>query len=294
MAFRTDLAMERLDGCGGAPKPEGVLQSSRSLDSLIINTVEICDENAARAIEKPIGRYITIMAPPFYSAEELSEQELNAVAEEIAVFLPEDGLVLVVGLGNNDITPDAIGPRTARQIVATRHFTGEAAKQAGLDSLRAVAAITPGVLGQTGIETSEIVRSIAEDIQPGAVVVVDALAARDANRLGCTIQVSDTGISPGSGVQNRRKELSRATLGVPVISIGIPTVVDATTLANDILEGSGMPAKNRRLLEDGGGMIVTPRDIDLLIGHACRTLGLVINKALHPGLTFEEISYLAS
>lgn len=293
MPFRTDLALEAAEPHLKGPD-SGVLQTDETLGGLAVNRVKITGEAAAKTIGKPLGDYVTITVPAFYGAEEISEENVCAIAREILDMLPKTGLVLVVGLGNNDITPDAVGPRTARQILATRHISRDLAEQNGLQDLRAAAAIAPGVLGQTGIETSEIVRSLVDDIKPSAVIVIDALAARSASRLGNTVQITNTGISPGSGVMNARKELSEKTLGVPVVSIGIPTVVDAATLAEDLLEGSGAESR-REFFEPGGNpMMITPREIDVLIGHACKTLSLAINKALQPGMTLEEIGYLVS
>lgn len=295
MPFRTDLAIES-SGLEEGKLPSGVSTEQYELGNLSIHRVKISDQEGAQIIGKPIGDYITVTTPPFGSAAEITEEEIDVIAQELAGLLPESGLVLVVGLGNNDITPDAIGPRTVHQVLATRHISGELARQSGLDGLRATAAVAPGVLGQTGIETSEIISSVVSQIHPAAVVVVDALAARSTSRLGRTIQIASAGISPGSGVQNARKELSQATLGVPVVSVGIPTVVDATTLAGDLLEGGDEDLEKRRSLfePEGETMMITPREIDVLIGHACKTLSLAVNKALQPQLTLEEIGYLVS
>lgn len=295
MPFRTDLAMEGAEPHRGS-LPAGVSVDEYEFGSLTIHSVKITGKEGAEAIGKPVGEYTTITTPPFYGSVEVEEEEISAIAREIAAMLPKQGLILVVGLGNNDITPDAVGPRTAHQILATRHISGELAEKSGIGALRPAAAIAPGVLGQTGIETSEIIRSIVRDIRPSAVVVVDALAARSASRLGNTIQIANSGISPGSGVMNSRKELSERTLGVPVVSIGIPTVVDAATLAGDLLEGGEDDLEKRRQLFEprGQSMMITPREIDVLIGHACRTLALAINKAFQPGMTLEEIGYLVS
>ncbi|MCL2035400.1 MAG: GPR endopeptidase [Oscillospiraceae bacterium] len=292
MAFRTDLALEATEA-HLTELDKGVIQKDETICDLTINRVKIVSDEAAGIIGKPPGDYITITVPAFYSQHEISEERICAIADEIRAMLPKDGLVLVVGLGNNDITPDAVGPRTVRQVLATRHISGELAAESGLPDLRAAAAIAPGVLGQTGIETSEIIRSLVDDIAPSAVIVIDALAARSASRLGNTVQIATSGISPGSGVMNSRKELSRETLGVPVVSIGIPTVVDAATLAGDLLKGGGEDF--RGLFEpEGNAMMITPREIDVLIGHACKTLSLAVNKALQPGMTLEEIGYLVS
>lgn len=295
MGFRTDLALEAVKPHDG-DLPPGIEQTERQEGNLKIHRVEISDEKAARLVGKPAGDYVTVTVPAFSGAAELSEEEICAIAKEISDMLPPDGLTLVVGLGNNDITPDAIGPRTARQILATRHISGDLARQNGLPGLRPTAAIAPGVLGQTGMETAEIIRSLVKDLKPSAVIVIDALAARSASRLGNTIQIANSGISPGSGVMNSRKELSRESLGVPVISIGIPTVVDATTLASDLLDSAEEDIEKRRGLfePEGAAMMITPREIDVLIGHACKTLSLAVNKALQPDMTLEEIGYLVS
>lgn len=291
MSFRTDLAAEL---AAQAPPIPGLEQQEESFGSLSFHTVRITQETAARTVGKPVGDYVTVTTPPFEKGEEITEEELNAIARLISHMLPDKGVILVVGLGNNDITPDAIGPRTAHRILATRHIGEELKRQAGLERLRPVAVLAPGVLGQTGIETSEIISAVVKDVNPVAVVVVDALAAREATRLGNTIQIANTGISPGSGVQNSRKEISRDTLGVPVVSIGIPTVIDATTLASDLLEGDEDLEKCRMLFEPRGTqMMITPREIDNLISHACKALSMALNKALQPDMTLEEIGYLA-
>lgn len=292
MAYRTDLAAELIREVEGT-RLSGLEQQEETLGALTITTVQILDEDTASAVGKPVGDYLTVTVPPFSTGEEIPEESLCEIARRIEGMLPE-GPVLVVGLGNNDITPDAIGPRTAHQILATRHISGELKQQAGLDMLRGVAVLAPGVLGQTGIETSEIIGAVVKDIRPAAVVVIDALAARDAGRLGNTVQIANTGISPGSGVMNSRRELSEATLGVPVISIGVPTVVDAVTLAGDLLEGEEDVERCRMLFQPRGmQMMITPREIDNLISHACKVLSLSLNKALQPDLTLEEITYLA-
>ena len=194
--------------------------------------------------------------------------------------------MLVVGLGNSSITPDALGPQVAQHILVTRHLTEELAHSLGMGSLRKTAALIPGVLGQTGVESGELTAALVNFIQPSAVIVVDALAAQDYGRLGRTIQISDSGIAPGSGVQNSRKELSRRTLGIPVLSIGVPTVIDAATLAAQLTGGSYEQAHQAAM--------VTPREIDRLIGHSAKFIALAINKALYPELSLEEIGFLCA
>ena len=228
--------------------------------------------------------------PPIGGPVNPADEVTHLLAEELRRMLPPEGMVLVVGLGNAQITPDALGPLTVRQILATRHIPAQLAEQTGLSGLRPVAAIAPGVLGQTGIETGEIILSIVRDLSPAAVVAVDALAAGSPERLGCTIQLSDSGISPGSGVLNARKELSRQSLGVPVLSLGIPTVVDGGTLVCGLL---GCEDESR-VPEEARAMMVTPRDVDALIERGANHLSLALNAALQPQLSLEEISYLVS
>lgn len=294
MSYRTDLAAE--SACLQSEKlPEGITSEIVNSGKIEIQRITISSENAAKNVGKPTGKYITITLPSFSSPEEITEEETVSIADEISSLLPDDGLVLVIGLGNNSITPDAIGPRTVHKILATRHINGELARANGLDDLRATAALSPGVLGQTGMETSEIVSAVVQQINPAAVIVIDALAARNTARLGCTIQVSNSGISPGSGVMNARKELSSATLGVPVVSVGVPTVVDASTLARDLISEEEISPEQQHMFEvNGSELMITPREIDQLIDRACKTLSLAINKALQPQLTLEEIAYLAN
>lgn len=290
MNFRTDLALEQTESIGHKNLPSGVEVNTHQYGQITVNCVEINSGAGAQAIGKPKGKYVTVELPAFYSSNQSTEKEMEALAHEIRDLLPEKGPVFVVGLGNTHITPDALGPRTCDLILATRHIAGELAKSSGLGDLRPVAALAPGVLGQTGIESGEIISSIVHDLKPAAVIAIDALAARSMDRLGCTIQVANSGISPGSGVMNRRFELSKETLGVDVISIGVPTVVDAATLVSDM--GAGKPGIAQR--EKAKAMMVTPREVDLLIERAAKVLSLSINHALQPHISIEDIGYLVS
>ena len=195
----------------------------------------------------------------FARSSRISDELIDAVAQELSRLLPSEGTVLAAGLGNTNITPDALGPKFIGGVFVTRHLKRELCEQLGLGRLRPVAAIAPGVLGQTGVETGELLLGAVNVIKPCAVIVVDALAARKLGRLGSTVQISDSGIIPGSGVGNSRAEISRKTLGVPVISVGVPTVVDAHTLARDVSgNNTNEPAEDAK-------MMVTPKEIDLLI-----------------------------
>ncbi|MBC8585980.1 GPR endopeptidase [Youxingia wuxianensis] len=287
-AVRTDLAMEQTEFYKNN-LPEGLSLSQEEKAGLKITRVEVVSEEGVKLTGKNKGKYITIDIPLATAGAEPADDVTHLLAQEISALLPKEGMVLVVGLGNIHITPDALGPQTVHQILATRHIPDQVAKESGLENLRPVAALAPGVLGQTGIETGEIIHSIVTDIHPGAVVVIDALAARSLERMGRTIQLSDNGISPGSGVLNSRKELSRETLGVPVISVGIPTVVDGATLVQDLVEKENLPMKKQAQT-----VMVTPRDIDVIIERGAKNLSLAINKALQPQLSLEDITYLVS
>ena len=215
MEYRTDLALEYTE------------PTSQRVEKRKNCTITRIRENGAD--------YITLEVPAISDHIDSGDELLHQLRDELSALLPETGLVLVAGLGNRAITPDALGPQTAEQVLATRHIHGEIARITGLDGLRPVAVVSTGVLGCTGVETRELLTALAREFRPSAVIAVDALAARSLGRLGCTIQLSTGGISPGSGVNNARPQLSRETLGVPVIGIGVPTVVDAGTLAADLL-----------------------------------------------------------
>lgn len=290
MAIRTDLALEMLE-MAGENLPQGVNKQEEQRGTVSVTRVDIQSEAAAQEYGKPVGRYITVEVDSFENTAMNFSNEIEAIAEEIRSLLPPEGSVLVAGLGNNDITPDALGPKTVSQTMATRHIPGELAKQTGLGELRQTAVIAPGVLGQTGMETSEIIASLVKEVSPGAVIVIDALASKSVDRLGRTIQISDTGIAPGAGVQNKRKELNRNTLGVPVIAVGVPTVVDMTTVAFDMLEGK---EPSHSFSERGNTMMVTPREIDVIIEKSAKILSLAINKALQPSLSLEDLTALVS
>ena len=222
MNFRTDLAMENREALPEAE--EGIECSELQIGAVKITRIQVVNEEGARRIEKPVGDYVTIEVPAFTDSVKEFDERLDVMVTEIEKLLPDTGDILVVGLGNTGITPDAFGPKTAEKILATRHISGELAKSVGLKGLRSVCVLSPGVLGQTGIETGEIILSLVQKLKPAAVVVVDALASRRLSRLGCTVQLCNSGIFPGSGVQNRRMEISPQTLGVPVLAIGVPTI----------------------------------------------------------------------
>ncbi|MBR2160055.1 MAG: GPR endopeptidase, partial [Clostridia bacterium] len=234
MIFRTDLALEAVEIL--EKQEEGIIQQKKSVGDLVITQVILNEESVAKKVGKQKGKYITIELPNFTDSFQDINDKIEIIAEQIQQLLPQKGLIFVVGLGNETITPDALGPKAIKSILATRHIKGEVAKSTGLESLRGVAAIAPGVLGQTGIEVSEVVQSLIKKIKPSALIVIDALASLETSRLGNTIQICNTGISPGSGVGNARPGINQESMGVPVIGIGVPTVVDAKTLAINLLD----------------------------------------------------------
>jgi len=290
--MRTDLALEQHENLVGEIK--GVSKEELTLGKAKITKIGVLDEEGEKAIGKPKGNYITIEVEPFSQSQDYGDGRQEAISQEIANMLPKEGTILIAGIGNSDITPDALGPKTARGILATRHISKEFAQSLGLGELRSVATISTGVLGKTGMETAEILKGIVENIKPSAVIVIDALASRSLSRLGCTVQISDTGISPGSGVGNSRSEISEKTLGVPVIAIGVPTVVDAVTLASDIMNSEGNNEVNEKISPRGEQMMVTPRDVDLMINNASSLVSLSINRALHPHISNEDMLTLVS
>ncbi len=289
MGIRTDMAIEKAEQLPDRVLPEGAQQQVEEKEGVTVTTLTISSESASHILGKPMGKYVTAQVKNFKSPTEDFNADVEAIAEIIRSFIPSEGTVLVAGLGNADITPDAIGPQAVTFTLATRHLANGLAQEIGLGDLRSVAAITPGVLGQTGIETAEIIRSVCDRISPVCVIVVDALACADIDRLGNNIQICDTGISPGSGVQNSRAEISQTTLGIPVIAIGVPTVVDMTTIAYNLLgEGYG----SEKVSDKGRTLMVTPREIDVMIKRASSLVAFSINKALHPEFTIEDIQGL--
>lgn len=272
--IRTDLAEEAAAlAAEKSEKLPGVLQRKREKYGCQVTEVEIISQEGAKCTGKPMGRYVTIHLP---GGEDRERPGAEAVAEELARLLEweKEGSVLVAGLGNRDITPDAIGPWAVENILVTRHLQKELPGY-----FCPVSAVSTGVMGKTGVESGELLQGIVEKVRPSRVIAVDALAARSVERLCNTIQIADTGIVPGSGVGNARKALNEESLGIPVIAIGVPTVVDAATLAED-LTGSAPQ-------ESAKQMIVTPRDIDHRAAETARIIALGINLALH-SLPYEE------
>lgn len=286
MNFRTDLACELKTDLN--KKTGGVSAKEEKFGEIIINTITVENEIGERLLGKPKGTYYTFTLPEFLESE-TENITVKLICSRLKSLLPKNtGTVLVVGLGNRDITPDALGPFASKNVLATRHIKSELPAESDFEDLKPVAVLAPGVLGKTGIETLEIIKGAVNTVKPSAIIVIDAFAARSADRLGKTVQLASSGICPGSGVGNSRKAVNKESLGVPVISIGVPTVVDALTLAHDAVGESGDFPQNI------SEMFVTPREIDLIIERSAKIISESINSALQPAYSLEEIKDLIS
>ncbi len=294
MAFRTDLAVEAIENHKSAAALPHVRQSDRMLEGFAIHEVRILSEDAAREIGKPQGRYLTLELDALIRREEDAfPRACKALSTLLRELLPRpnDGPVLIAGLGNRMITPDAIGPQTADHVIATRHLVAQS--PAIFADWRPVSALAPGVLGQTGVETGEVICGVLNRVRPAAVIAVDALAAGRLSRLLRTVQLADTGITPGAGVGNARAALNKETLGVPVIAVGVPTVVDGATLAHEISSQLGQP--DCEALDDlSQPVMITTRDIDREVADISRMIGYAVNMALHPHLSVADIDLYLS
>lgn len=294
MAFRTDLAVEAIENHKTAAALPHVRQSDRMLEGFAVHEVRILSEDAAREIGKPQGRYLTLELDALIRREEDAfPRACKALSTLLRELLPRpnDGPVLIAGLGNRMITPDAIGPQTADHVIATRHLVAQS--PAIFADWRPVSALAPGVLGQTGVETGEVICGVLDRVRPVAVIAVDALAAGRLSRLLRTVQLADTGITPGAGVGNARTALNEETLGVPVIAVGVPTVVDGATLAHEISSQLGQP--DCEALDDlSQPVMITTRDIDREVADISRMIGYAVNMALHPHLSVADIDLYLS
>lgn len=320
--IRTDLALEEKERFeSDQVEVQGVvLEEEYDKEREIrVTTVRIETENGAKTMGKPVGTYLTIEAPNLSSPDEGSHRE---VSEELAKYLIEvmkkiipesehDKEVLVIGLGNRQATPDALGPYVADNLNVTRHIVKEYGKYAALEEMNCVvSAIVPGVMAQTGMETAEIIKGVVRETKPDLLIVIDALAARNSRRLNRTIQIADTGINPGSGVGNYRNAITKETIGVPVIAIGVPTVVDAVTIVSDTMEnllsaletseslkgvglvlGGYSEAEKYELIKELiapnlNSMFMTPKDIDETVKRLSYTISEGLNLAFS-GQSFE-------
>lgn len=316
---RTDLALETREIYKSefGKEVDGLLVEEKEINDIKITTVDIVNEQGEKIMGKPQGRYITLEMPEYTHYDgEIKDNVAHLLGETLSniINIKEDKLALVVGLGNWNVTPDALGPDVVEKIMVTRHLKKIMPDKID-DSVRPVCAIAPGVLGITGIETGEIIKSLVDKIKPHIVICVDALGSRRLKRVARTIQISNTGISPGAGVGNNRMEINEQNLGIPVIAIGVPTVVDAATIANDAMDlvldeminqstkgGDFYEAlksidkdEKNLLIKDlltpyVGDLMVTPKEVDDIIDSVSKIISDGINLALQPSLDMEDIN----
>ncbi len=321
---RTDLAIEissslKLNQDKDYQIP-GVEVSTQHIDEYDINLTHVIvkDEEGEKNMGKPKGKYITIECPNIkHNDPEAHKEVINLLAGSIAELLPErnkkDLEVLVIGLGNRFATPDTLGPEVANKVLVTRHLH-QKMPEAIDDSVCRLSSFAPGVMGLTGIETAEIISGVSEKTQPDCIIAIDALAARSTSRINSTIQITNTGISPGAGVGNARKQLNEETIGCPVIAIGVPTVVDTATLVSDafgqlianmlkqaerseiyemlkaLSDQEQYELIRETLLPEVADLFVTPKEIDEVIEYLTNIIANGINIAVHPGITIDDIN----
>lgn len=308
--IRTDLAVEAHQiYCEQAEEKseiDGVDVKNTDYDGVKLTEVKVSSAFGEKAIGKPMGTYITLESPNIMYSMDDYEKSCGLIAEQIRKLsdINDESTILIVGLGNEKITPDALGPEVVSGLMITRHMK-QYMPQYVAEGIRSVCAIAPGVLGTTGIETLEIVKGVAEKLKPDLIIAVDALASRSLDRISTTVQITDTGISPGSGIGNKRLGINKETLNTKVIAVGVPTVVDAATVASDsidiMLKNSNETSNfksnadyhqaiEQALSKDIGNLVVTPKDIDAIIKKIAKTVANGINLALHKDLTLEEIA----
>lgn len=286
---RTDLAEEAKalweESAEENSKLEGVKAEEEVHENYTLSRVEILNAQGEAALGKPVGTYVTLGLGEQWLGEDFS-QWIEVLAAELRAMLAPVGekeSVLVVGLGNQAVTPDAIGPKVQQMTAVTRHLVEQIPEH--FAHLRPVSAISAGVLGTTGLESRELIRGITEEISPGCIIAVDALASRSLDRVCRTVQLSNTGITPGSGVGNHRGRLDQESMGRPVLAIGVPTVVDGGTLVADLLG-------REEISLEGGDFFVTPKEIDAEVAKLSKLLAYGINLALNPSLTMEDLEFL--
>ena len=276
--LRTDLVCELIDAHPELYSAKPPMSSETEVFGVKIRRISL-DEAQAEQLGRRCGRYHTLECKGLeYADGQTLLNMIRAIAGEIGQLIGSFDSLMVAGLGNGSVTPDALGPRTVAHVIVSRHVKESLPDMYTQMKLGEVSALAPGVLGQTGVESADVIRAVSQVVRPSALIVIDSLAAMDRKRLCSTVQLSDTGITPGSGIGNRRFELSEQTMGVPVIAVGIPMVITAAALS-----GQG---------EDD--LIVTPKSIDLLIGRAARLLGYAINHYAHNGMSVEDMDSLLS
>ncbi|MBQ9090793.1 MAG: GPR endopeptidase [Anaerotignum sp.] len=318
-SVRTDLAVEarELAQKEAVDELDGVEVETEETPDYFLTHVRVVSQLGSQLMGKPEGNYITLESEKLKENDvECHEKIIKVLADNIRslVKFGEDDCILVAGLGNWNITPDALGPKVVSKILVTRHLQGTLPEEIE-ETVRPVAAVSPGVMGITGIETGEILKGIVDKLQPSLLIAIDALAARRSNRINAAIQMSDTGVAPGAGVGNQRMMLDKESLGIPVIAIGVPTVVDAATLVNDTMDrilgemmqqtkkGSAFYQTLQSLEQEEkyqmiadilgpytGNMFVTPKEVDAVVDRLANIIANSINIAIHPGVTMADIN----
>ena len=311
-SINLDLAVEAREVVRGKTGQEipGAQVSTEKYDQAEVTIVQIMDEKAATIMGKPIGKYITIEAPAIRENNGRAHKDITEVLSQQLTKLfniSMESNVLVVGLGNWNATPDALGPKVVEQTLVTRHLFNYAPQELQ-GGMRPVSALAPGVLGTTGIETAEIIKGAVDRVQPDLVIAIDSLAARNVTRIATTIQMADTGVNPGSGIGNQRMGINQETLGCPVIAIGVPTVVNAAFICKDALDsylkqtGNYTPQQGQMdptvkdaietvLNPFGGDLTVTPKEVDILIDTTAKIVSGGISMSLHPGISSEDYAF---
>jgi len=313
--FRTDLALEMSENQESEISGVEITMEQDETLGITVTWVSIETAEGAAAMQKPIGNYITLETDAMKENDpEIHEEIAKILARKLGRLhkLDNNSVILIVGLGNRNVTPDALGPRVCEKILVTRHL-GEDVPPDLKGKLRAVSALAPGVMGITGIETAEIIKGVAEKIKPDLIIAIDALAARKTSRINSTIQISDAGVNPGAGLGNRRTPINKESMGVPVIAIGVPTVVDAATLVNDAMEkmlnimqaqakeddalmtmlGNMQETERYGLITEilsQSNMFVTPKDVDAVIVRLANIISNTLNISMHPGITTDDVN----
>lgn len=306
------MAIEARDLVRGAADREipGVEEQVQKLEFSKVTTITILNENGARQIGKPIGTYVTIESPPLkindpYVKEEIIQIMSNSLKQLVGDRLPQGGTVLLVGLGNWRATADSLGPKFIEYSPITRHYH-QYAPQALVEGMRPTCGIAPGVLGITGLETFEVIKGVVEKVKPSIMIVVDSLAAQNVERIGTSIQMSNTGIQPGAGIGNARHALTEQDLGIPVIAIGCPTIVNAAVIADQAIRkfclNTGASYDEIRAMNSikdivsfyGGSLGVTPKEVDEIIENTSRILAMGVGTFLFPGISEEQLELYAT
>lgn len=306
---RTDLADEKEEFLKEkeGEKLTGIAVNRKKINGFDVSVMNVINSEGEKASGKPVGKYVTIDVGKIWMSDKKTFSDAcSLLASFIKEFIPKEGSCMLAALGNKKIIADAVGPLTAENFIVTRHIKEAESEIFNALNLRETLCIVPGVLGNTGIEAAKIIKGAVSESDPSFIIAVDALASRKLSRLATTVQICDTGITPGSGINNSRKEISKNTLGIPVIAIGVPTVVDVTTLASDIVRSTAERRGDGKIkdtissiideisLDNAENFFVTPKETDHIIKDTSKLIGYSINMALHDGITESEIDELIS